>query len=89
MKYQTQDVKPEAFASNELMTVKLRYKAPDGDVSKLTSAVVANRVAPMTVNLGFASAVAEAGMVLRSSAHAGKGSYATAIDRARTRCSTR
>ena len=68
---------------DELMTVKLRYKAPDGDVSKLTSAVVANRVAPMTVNLGFASAVAEAGMVLRSSAHAGKGSYATAIDRAR------
>jgi Ca-activated chloride channel family protein len=68
---------------NELMTVKLRYKQPDGDVSRLTSAVVANRVAPMTPNLGFASAVAEAGMLLRGSPHAGKGSYASAIERAR------
>jgi hypothetical protein len=27
------------------LTVKLRYKAPDGDVSKLTSAVIADRPA--------------------------------------------
>jgi Ca-activated chloride channel family protein len=68
---------------DELMTVKLRYKAPDGEVSQLTSAVIVNRLAAMTANLGFASAVAEAGMLLRNSAHAGKGSYASAIDRAR------
>jgi Ca-activated chloride channel family protein len=69
---------------DELMTVKLRYKAPDGDVSRLTSAMIMNQVTPMTANLGFASAVAEAGLVLRNSPHLGKGSYASAIQRART-----
>jgi Ca-activated chloride channel family protein len=67
----------------ELMTVKLRYKAPDGDESRLTSAVIVNRPAPMTTNLGFASAVAEAGMLLRGSGHVTGGSYASAIARAR------
>ena len=68
---------------DELMTVKLRYKAPDGDESRLTSAVIVNRTAPMTTNLGFASAVAEAGMLLRGSGHVKGGSYAAAIARAR------
>jgi Ca-activated chloride channel family protein len=68
---------------DELLTVKLRYKAPDGDESRLTSAVIMNRTAPMTTNLGFASAVAEAGMLLRGSGHAKGGSYAAAIARAR------
>ena len=31
---------------DELLTVKLRYKAPDGDESRLTSAVIVNRTAP-------------------------------------------
>jgi Ca-activated chloride channel homolog len=69
--------------ADELMNVKLRYKTPDGDVSRLTSAAVLNRILPISANLGFASAVAEAGMVLRKSPHAGKGSYASAIERAR------
>src|SRR6185436_4205520 len=63
--------------------VKLRYKAPDGDVSKLTSAVIADRPQPIGANLGFASAVAEAGMVLRQSPHAGQASFSAAIARAR------
>jgi Ca-activated chloride channel family protein len=67
---------------NELATVKLRYKTPDGDTSRLTTAVVANRTQPMRANLGFASAIAEAGMLLRGSAHVG-GSYDSAIARAR------
>ena len=77
---------PRATAAQydaELMTVKLRYKAPDGDESRLTSAVIVNRTAPMTTNLGFASAVAEAGMLLRGSGHVKGGSYASAIARAR------
>ena len=68
---------------NELLTVKLRYKAPDGDVSDLTSAVVMNRVSPLTANLGFASAVAEAGMLLRGSRLAKNASYTSAIARAK------
>ena len=74
---------PASKYDDELLTVKLRYKAPDGEVSRLTSAVIANRVQPMTVNLGFASAVAEAGMLLRGSGHVGGGSYPSAIARAR------
>jgi Ca-activated chloride channel family protein len=67
----------------ELLTVKLRYKAPDGDVSRLTSAVIADRPQPIGANLGFASAVAEAGMVLRKSPHAGDASMSSAVARAR------
>ena len=37
----------------------------------------------MTSNLGFASAVAELGMLLRGSEHAGGASYSAVIDRAR------
>ncbi len=41
------------------------------------------RSRPMTANLGFASAVAEFGMLLRGSPHAGRASYGAVIDRAR------
>jgi Ca-activated chloride channel family protein len=68
---------------DELLTVKLRYKAPDADASKLTSAVIVNRPQPIGGNLGFAASVAEAGMLLRRSDHAGTASYASAIARAR------
>jgi Ca-activated chloride channel homolog len=67
----------------ELLTVKLRHKAPDGDASELTSAVIADRPQPLAANLGFASAVAESGMLLRRSPQAGNASFANAIARAR------
>ena len=67
----------------ELATVKLRHKAPDGNVSKLTSAIITNRPQPIGANLGFASAVAEAGMLLRHSPHARDASFASAIERSR------
>jgi Ca-activated chloride channel family protein len=83
------DAKPPVTAPStakydgELMTVKLRHKAPDRDVSELTSAVVADRPQPLAANLGFASAVAESGMLLRRSPQAGNASFANAIARAR------
>jgi Ca-activated chloride channel family protein len=67
----------------ELLTEKLRYKAPDGEVSKLTSAVIVDRPQPIGGNLGFASAVAEAGMLLRHSPHARNASFTALIARAR------
>jgi Ca-activated chloride channel family protein len=83
LKYQT-NVQPSASAtSRELATLKLRYKQPDGEVSKLMSVVIQNETKPMSANLGFASAVAEFGMVLRNSKHAGSGGFASAISRAR------
>jgi Ca-activated chloride channel family protein len=67
----------------ELMTVKLRYKEPDGDKSKPLSVVIHDRVQPATANLGFASAVAEAGMLLHHSLHVRGASLDSAIERAR------
>lgn len=68
---------------DELMTIKLRYKAPAGDTSRLTTTVIVNRPRTIGPNLGFASAVAEAGMVLRSSGHLKNGSLSSAIARAK------
>jgi hypothetical protein len=47
------------------MTVKLRYKQPDGNESSLMSVAVANNTR-MTQELGFAAAVTEFGMLLTS-----------------------
>jgi Ca-activated chloride channel family protein len=73
---------PSAFA-DELMTVKLRYKAPDGDTSRLVSAVVRNKPQPMTINIGFASAVAELGLLLRDSQYQTGASFEALAARAR------
>jgi Ca-activated chloride channel family protein len=53
--------------SNELLTVKFRYKTPDGDTSKLISKTVKKGVKNASENLNWASAVAGYGMLLRNS----------------------
>jgi Ca-activated chloride channel family protein len=73
---------PASPYADELMTVKLRYKEPDGDVSKLSAVVVRNRPQPMRANIGFASAVAEFGMLLRGT-WAGTASFDALTARAR------
>ncbi len=53
---------------NELLTVKFRYKDPNGETSKLLSEVISAEVARDTSeNLRWASAVAGFGMLLRDS----------------------
>jgi Ca-activated chloride channel family protein len=57
--------------TDEWLTIKLRYKQPDGDVSKLLSRSVGSSYVPVenaSINLRFAAAVAEYGMLLRNSA---------------------
>ena len=91
LKYQQPPARPAARPAaspalqyaDELMTVKLRYKAPDGETSRLISTVVRSRPQAMSVNMGFASAVAELGMLLRGSEHAGTASYEALAARAR------
>jgi hypothetical protein len=51
--------------NDEWLTVKARYKAPEGDVSAVISAVV--RAGGRVTFLPFAAAVAEYGMLLRDS----------------------
>jgi Ca-activated chloride channel family protein len=83
LRYQRDRERTPAAASGELMTVKLRYKRPDGDASRLLSTVVHDRPGKPGPNLGFASAVAEVGMLIRHSKHTGDASYHAAIERAR------
>ena len=83
LKYQAPSARRTEAGSDELLTVKLRYKAPDGDESRLISAALGSRVREMTANSGFASAVAEVGMLMRRSALAPNASYESAIARAR------
>ena len=83
LKYQTTKV---TAASPELLTLKLRYKEPEGDTSSLLTYTVSDNHADVTAasnNLRFASAVAEFGMLLTGSEHRGHASYGSAVTRAR------
>ncbi|MYJ69478.1 MAG: DUF3520 domain-containing protein [Gemmatimonadetes bacterium] len=72
LRYQPQpDDPPPAVFEGELMYVKVRYKDPDGDRSKLLEQPVADRVRSPSTDFRFATAVAGFGMLLRDSQHAG------------------
>jgi Ca-activated chloride channel homolog len=66
---------PARANADELMTVKVRYKDPDGDVSRLITVPVRNRTTDMSARLGFAASVAEFGMLLRNSEHKGSAGW--------------
>ena len=71
LKYQRPADRPapkmDTIPSNELMTVKVRYKQPSSETSTLVSVPVVARASTATRNAGFAAAVAEFGMLLRNS----------------------
>jgi Ca-activated chloride channel family protein len=71
------------FLRDELMTLKLRYKAPDGDQSRLLTFPVKNRTGELSSNLGFTAAIAEFGMLLRHSEYRGTATHAEAAALAR------
>jgi Ca-activated chloride channel family protein len=81
LKYQQVAVK----SSDELMTVKLRYKEPSEDTSKLLTKVVkaTEELAAPSGNFNFAASVAEFGMLLRNSPYKANASYQAVIDRAK------
>jgi Ca-activated chloride channel homolog len=76
-------VRTIAADSTELMNVKVRYKAPDGDVSKLIEFPVREAGQKMTSNLGFAAAVAQFGMLLRRSEFSGDATWQSTVALAR------
>ncbi len=79
LKYQDAGRASAAAGSGELLTVKLRYKEPDGERSRLQSVAV-KRGEPSqkaSASLRFASAVAAFGMLLRDSEHKGSASWET------------
>jgi Ca-activated chloride channel family protein len=76
LKYQAPALS-SAAGSGEVMTVKLRYKQPEGDTSRLLSrAVVAREAGRGSERLRFAAAVAAFGMLLRESEHRGRADWA-------------
>jgi len=87
LKYQQESSDDFAAArTSEIMTVNLRYKAPDGDTSRLISHVVKETGADgdsLSQRLAFAAAVSEFAMLLRDSEHKGTASYAQVLDLAR------
>ncbi len=75
LKYQKSIPSPAA-GSQELMTLKLRYKAPDGDKSKLISQPIRDQQLKETSdNFRFSAAVAMFGMILRDSQFKGESSW--------------
>lgn len=86
LKYQKQPEptsKPDApttlVPSDELLTVKLRFKQPDGDTSTLREYPLTNRGAAFDAassDLRFAAVVAAFGMILRGGDHVGSFSLA-------------
>ena len=72
-----------ATDSNEMLTVKLRHKAPDGDKSELTERVLVDNGAGFSnasPDLKFAAAVAEFAMLLRDSEHKGNGNFGAVLE---------
>jgi Ca-activated chloride channel family protein len=86
LKYQPQPAapaKPVSSNSTEVMNIKIRYKAPEGDTSRLLEFPVRETTPRMTANLGFAAAVAEFGMLLRRSDFRGSATWQQALTLAR------
>ena len=82
LKYQQPNGLSSAAATNEAMTVKIRYKEPDGQKSALMTFPVTTTATP-SAEMGFAAAVAEFGMLLRDSEFKGSATFADAIALAR------
>ncbi|MEP7014636.1 MAG: VWA domain-containing protein [Verrucomicrobiota bacterium] len=70
-------------ASSEMLTVKLRFKKPDGETSELVEHALVDdgaEFAKASQDLKFAAAVAEFGMILRESEHKGDGTLGAVLE---------
>jgi len=78
LKYQNVELRDAASASPELLTLKLRYKEPDEETSRLVTQPVLDETTPIAAaseNLRFAASVAELGLLLRESPYKSSASY--------------
>jgi len=86
LKYQlSRNIKEENY-SDELLTIKVRYKKPQGNTSMLLEKTVkdsADEIEEASDNLRFAAAVAEFGMILRDSEFRGSSTLEEAARLAR------
>lgn len=85
LKYQKPEKTVPVSLSKELLTVKLRYKQPDGDSSKRIEITLADDKAnKVSVDFHFASAVAMFGQLLRDSDYKGTSTYDKIISLTKT-----
>ncbi len=87
LKYQ-KNIEPLSKSSynDEILTVKFRYKAPDGDVSTLIEHPVMDKQVPIAKtsdNFRFAASVAQFGMLLRNSEFKSAASFDNVLSLAR------
>jgi len=83
--YQDVSIRPGARRSGELMTVRLRYKDPQGSTSRLLEQPVRDRSgATASEDMRFASAVAAFALLLHESEHRGQASYEQVLSLARS-----
>ncbi|PWJ37999.1 vWA domain-containing protein [Sediminitomix flava] len=78
LKYQKSAPTVAALESNDLITLKLRYKQPEGTKSQLVEKVVKNTPIPFEVssnNFRFSAAVAQFGMLLKNSKYRGNATW--------------
>ena len=83
LKYQKVNPVINSELSNEMMTVKVRYKKPNEDKSKLLVFPLMNdfkTLSKASKDLKFATAVVEFGMLLRNSQYKGDATYDTILD---------
>jgi Ca-activated chloride channel family protein len=85
LRYQRTDAEPAGAFGSEMMNVKVRYKAPDGEQSRLLSHAVQvpARDGATSDDFRFAAAVAAFGMVLRESEHRGRATVQQVLTLAR------
>jgi Ca-activated chloride channel family protein len=87
LKYQANTTPQTNYASDEVMTVKFRYKKPSTEKSILIEHPVkqtASHFSDASTNLRFAASVAEFGMLLRDSKFKGTSKVADALALARS-----
>jgi Ca-activated chloride channel family protein len=87
LKYQWNNKTPIGSITNELLTIKLRYKKPDENTSMLLEQAVADKhldLEQTSDNFRFSAAVAEFGMLLRESKFIQKGSFQQVLSLAKS-----
>ena len=89
LRYQSDRGLKGAAQSGELMTIKVRYKAPEGSKSTALAFAITDdgqtkTIAQASHDFRFAAAVAAFGMLLRDSPHKGEATYDAALEWART-----
>jgi Ca-activated chloride channel family protein len=87
LKYQWNNKTLKGSITNELLTIKLRYKKPDENTSMLLQQAVADKhldLEQTSENFRFSAAVAEFGMLLRDSKFIQKGSFQQVLSLAKS-----